>query len=147
MYTIKQASTRCGLPESTLRYYEQVGIIGPIARDEQSHHRVYQDNDIQKLITVSCLSATGMPLADIRQYMRDAPQGEEAAIRQLELLKAQESLLEEQMKELKTQQRYVAYKQQYWTAVREGNLKRAHQLVAQYEDLVLAVAHRKSIAE
>lgn len=101
MYTIKQASTCCGLPESTLRYYEQVGIIGPIARDEQSHHRVYQDNDIQKLITVSCLSATGMPLADIRQYMRDAPQGEEAAIRQLELLKAQESRLEEQMKELK----------------------------------------------
>lgn len=143
MYTIKQASTRCGLPESTLRYYEQVGIIGPIARDEQSHHRVYQDNDIQKLITVSCLSATGMPLADIRQYMRDAPQGEEAAIRQLEILKAQESRLEEQMKELKTQQRYVAYKQQYWTAVREGNHERARQLVEHYEDLVLAVAHRK----
>ena len=28
-----------GLPESTLRYYEQIGIISPITRDPSSGHR------------------------------------------------------------------------------------------------------------
>ena len=30
-----------GLPESTLRYYEQIGIIAPITRDPSSGHRAY----------------------------------------------------------------------------------------------------------
>ena len=28
-----------GLPESTLRYYEQIGMIAPITRDPSSGHR------------------------------------------------------------------------------------------------------------
>ena len=32
-YTIKQASELSGLPESTLRYYETVGLINRINRD------------------------------------------------------------------------------------------------------------------
>ena len=43
-----------GLPESTLRYYEQIGIIAPIARDPSSGHRAYTDEDIQSLVTISC---------------------------------------------------------------------------------------------
>ena len=34
---------RSGLSEPTLRYYEEVGLIGPIARDESSGHRRYRD--------------------------------------------------------------------------------------------------------
>ena len=43
-----------GLPESTLRYYEQIGIIAPIARDPSSGHRAYTNEDIQSLVTISC---------------------------------------------------------------------------------------------
>ena len=32
-HSIREASMISGLPESTLRYYEQIGIIDPIARD------------------------------------------------------------------------------------------------------------------
>lgn len=38
-HTIREASMISGLPESTLRYYEQVGIIVPITRDPSSGHR------------------------------------------------------------------------------------------------------------
>ena len=60
-----------GLPESTLRYYEQIGIIDPIARDPSSGHRAYTDEDIQSLVTISCLSATGMPLEAMREYLKN----------------------------------------------------------------------------
>lgn len=33
MVTIQQAARRSGLSEPTLRYYEEVGLIGPISRD------------------------------------------------------------------------------------------------------------------
>ena len=60
-----------GLPESTLRYYEQIGIIAPIARDPSSGHRAYTDEDIQSLVTISCLSATCMPLDAMREYLKN----------------------------------------------------------------------------
>ena len=50
-----------GLPESTLRYYEQIGIIDPIARDPSSGHRAYSDDDIQSLVTISCLACRWNP--------------------------------------------------------------------------------------
>ena len=45
-YTIRQTSLMTGLPESTLRYYESIGMIPPIARDPSSGHRSYNDGDI-----------------------------------------------------------------------------------------------------
>lgn len=78
-----------GLPESTLRYYEQIGIIAPIARDPSSGHRAYTDEDIQSLVTISCLSATGMPLDAMREYLKNRFDGTEGARRQMALLDAQ----------------------------------------------------------
>ena len=40
-YTIKEASQLSGLPSSTLRYYESIGIIQSVARDGSSGHRTY----------------------------------------------------------------------------------------------------------
>jgi MerR family copper efflux transcriptional regulator len=37
--TIHDVSRRSGLGGPTLRYYEEVGLIGPIARDSSSGHR------------------------------------------------------------------------------------------------------------
>jgi DNA-binding transcriptional MerR regulator len=37
--TIQDVSRRSGLSEPTLRYYEQVGLIGPVERDESSGYR------------------------------------------------------------------------------------------------------------
>jgi DNA-binding transcriptional MerR regulator len=34
--SIQDVSRRSGLSEPTLRYYEQVGLVGPIDRDENS---------------------------------------------------------------------------------------------------------------
>lgn len=59
-----------GLPASTLRYYEDVSVIPAIARDPSSGHRIYQEDDLELLTWVSCLSASGMSIADMREYVR-----------------------------------------------------------------------------
>ena len=84
-HSIREASMISGLPESTLRYYEQIGIIDPIARDPSSGHRVYSDKDIESLTTIACLAATGMPLESMREYLKNRFDGPEGARRQIEL--------------------------------------------------------------
>ena len=78
-HSIREASMISGLPESTLRYYEQIGIIDPIARDPSSGHRVYSDKDIESLTTIACLAATGMPLESMREYLKNRFDGPEGA--------------------------------------------------------------------
>ena len=45
-YTIKEAAALTGLPASTLRYYESIGVIAPISRGASSKHRVYDEDDL-----------------------------------------------------------------------------------------------------
>ena len=40
-----QASRRTGFSESTLRYYERIGLIGPVPRVTSSSHRRYAAGD------------------------------------------------------------------------------------------------------
>jgi DNA-binding transcriptional MerR regulator len=37
--TIAEAAARCGLPESTLRYWERIGLVNRVQRDASSGHR------------------------------------------------------------------------------------------------------------
>lgn len=104
-HTIREASVISGLPESTLRYYEQIGIIAPITRDPSSGHRAYSDADLERLTTVSCLAATGMPLESMRTYLANSQGGREGARRQMELLDAQALRLAAKAESIRMQQR------------------------------------------
>ncbi|MBC7631773.1 MerR family transcriptional regulator, partial [Aeromicrobium sp.] len=59
-HTITETAALTGLPASTLRYYETIGVIWPISRGESSKHRVYDEDDLDQLMWVACLAATGM---------------------------------------------------------------------------------------
>jgi len=55
--TIQDVSRRSGLSEPTLRYYEEIGLIGPVARDENSGHRRYRAEELDVLQALACLRA------------------------------------------------------------------------------------------
>lgn len=116
-YTIKEAAALTGLPASTLRYYEAIGVIAPIGRGETSKHRLYTDEDLDLLTWVACLSATGMSVADMRRYLENRSFGAEAAADQVELLRAQQQKLDLEAERLAVRRRYVSIKIEYWQAV------------------------------
>ena len=134
-HTIREASLASGLPESTLRYYEQIGIIPPIARD-QSGHRAYSDDDLERLTTVACLSATGMPLESMREYLRNTRDGSDGAARQIELLDAQALRLAARAEAIRMQQAYVSLKTLYWRAIAEGRERDAEALIEEHRDVI-----------
>ena len=124
-YTIKEAAALTGLPASTLRYYESIGVIAPISRGASSKHRVYDEDDLDQLMWVACLAATGMPVSEMRQYVANGQLGPGAAADQIELLAAQERRLEIEAEHLALRRQYVRLKIDYWHAVEAGDSERA----------------------
>ena len=72
---IQEVAARTHLGIHTLRYYEQIGLITPIHRAGNGH-RAYSEDDVYRLIFVTRLRATGMPIAEIKRYTDLAAQGD-----------------------------------------------------------------------
>lgn len=86
LFTIQDVSRRSGLSEPTLRYYEQVGLVGPIAREASSGHRRYGEEDLDTLQALACLRAMGVGIQDMRTYQANRELGHAAAGEQRDLL-------------------------------------------------------------
>ena len=134
-YTIKEAAALTGLPASTLRYYESIGVIAPISRGASSKHRVYDEDDLDQLMWVACLAATGMSVSDMRRYVANGQLGPSAAREQIELLGEQQRRLDLEAKHVKLRQRYVALKIDYWHAVDADDTARAELLSSEARKL------------
>ncbi|MFJ4985927.1 MerR family transcriptional regulator [Streptomyces sp. NPDC088732] len=74
-FGIQDASRRSGLSEPTLRYYEDVGLLGPIDRDDRNGHRRYRPQDLDVLEALACLRAVGVGIEDMRTYQANRARG------------------------------------------------------------------------
>jgi DNA-binding transcriptional MerR regulator len=121
MMTIQDASRRSGLSEPTLRYYEEVGLIGPIDRDDRSGHRRYRDHDLDTLQALSCLRAMGVGIEDMRTYQANRALGSAAAGDQRDLLLRHASRIENQIDTLRVHLDYLRAKSALWDARDRGD--------------------------
>lgn len=73
--TIQQTAAACGLSVHTLRYYERIGLIQPVARRGNGHRR-YRQADLVWIAFLLRLRATGMPVRDMQRYARLREEGD-----------------------------------------------------------------------
>ena len=114
--TIQDVSRRSGLSEPTLRYYEEIGLIGPIARDASSGHRRYQDEDLDVLQALACMRALGVGIEDMRVYQANRRRGHEAAAEQRDLLLRHAQRIEAEIAAQYTRLDYLRAKAALWDA-------------------------------
>jgi DNA-binding transcriptional MerR regulator len=67
-FSSKQVSEETRLSIHTLRYYEQIGLIDGIKRDENGYSQ-YSESDIAWLQALSYFRAMGMPIREIQQFV------------------------------------------------------------------------------
>jgi MerR family redox-sensitive transcriptional activator SoxR len=82
-------ATRAGVPTSTVRYYERVGLLAADARE--SGQRRYTDSSLRRLVFIGMLQDAGLSLDEIAAVL-DAPtvdDWKDIARRRLELLDEQ----------------------------------------------------------
>jgi MerR family transcriptional regulator, copper efflux regulator len=119
--TIQDVSRRSGLSEPTVRYYEQVGLIGPIERDQSSGHRRYREDDVDALQVLACLRAMGVGIEDMRTYQANRGRGREAAGEQRDLLLRHAERIEGQIATLHIHLDYLRAKAALWDARFHGD--------------------------
>lgn len=65
---IGEAATVSGLSAKTIRYYEDIGLIGPAARTAGGY-RAYSENDVQTLIFLRRARGLGFSVEDCRSLL------------------------------------------------------------------------------
>lgn len=107
----KEVSQLFGLSIDTLRYYERIGIIPPIARDKNGYYD-YKTTDLNWIYLVKTLRKTGMPINALQKYTRLSQKASQvdAATEQKAILKAQLADINEKIEELAQTQALLRYK-------------------------------------
>ena len=88
---ISEVGKETNLSSDTLRYYEKIGLLVDIHRDE-SGRRAYSKADLSKLHFIQRAKAMNFSLDEIAQLleMRKNPQGAKQSVRELTLKKKHE---------------------------------------------------------
>jgi DNA-binding transcriptional MerR regulator len=83
---IGEVARRTGVPEKTLRYYEQVGVLARPGRTP-SGYREYDDEVIDRLAFIRASQSVGFTLGEIREVLAFRDRGEVPCGHVLELLR------------------------------------------------------------
>ena len=134
-YSIKEVAALVGLPPSMLRYYEEVGVIPAIARDPSSGHRIYTEGDLELLTSVACLSASGMAIADMREFVRSGLGGDRDISEFISLLEQQDVRLQEEAQIIELRREFLRTKVEYWRAIKSGDALEAERLDTRAREL------------
>ncbi|QBD76635.1 MerR family transcriptional regulator [Ktedonosporobacter rubrisoli] len=127
-FTLQEVVERSGLSEHTLRYYERIGLLDKVKRDNSSGHRRYSAEDVQKLEALACLRTIGMPIDNMRTYLALLEEGKAAADQQLALFEAQKKALEQELAQKHKHLRYLEQKVAFWQAVKSGDEARLQEI-------------------
>ncbi|MCJ7990042.1 MULTISPECIES: MerR family transcriptional regulator [Priestia] len=85
LFSIQQVASMTGLSTHTLRYYEKIGLIKNVQRD-QTGYRQYTDFDLAWIQFLIRLRVTGMPMLKMKQFSDLRQKGESTITARKELL-------------------------------------------------------------
>lgn len=80
--TIREVADKTGLTTHTLRYYERIGLMMPVARAHSGHRR-YGADDLRWIELLRRLHVSGMPIRRMLEFARLKRRGDVAGRRAL----------------------------------------------------------------
>lgn len=98
-YGIAEVVDTTGISAFTIRYYDKCGFLPELARDRRGI-RSFSDADIAQLHFVEALRKSGLSIEGIQYYVKLQKRGETTLKERLDIVKAQETVLEYQLAEL-----------------------------------------------
>jgi MerR family transcriptional regulator, thiopeptide resistance regulator len=71
---VGEVARRTGISIRTLHYYDEIGLVSP-SQHTEAGHRLYTDNDVQRLQQILILRALGFSLDKIRHFLATPEDG------------------------------------------------------------------------
>lgn len=106
---IAEVSEQSGLSSDTLRYYERIGLIPPVHRNDGGI-RDYSELDIRRVEFIKCMRSAGLPIDVLIDYFELVQQGEETIESRKEILIAQREQLLTRMADMQKTVDLLNYK-------------------------------------
>jgi DNA-binding transcriptional MerR regulator len=119
-WSISEAAEKSGLTPYTLRWYERIGLIGPIQKTADGRRR-YNVGDLEWLALITKLRDTGMPVKDMQKYAELVRSGQGEAER-IEIFKRHREEVRRAIRAQKECLKLLDYKIDFYTRrLEEGN--------------------------
>ena len=96
---IAEVSEKYGLSVDTLRYYERVGLIPTVNRND-SGIRDYNELDLRRVDFIKCMRGAGLPIEVLIDYVALVQKGDKTIQARKEILIEQRELLVARMEEM-----------------------------------------------
>ena len=113
MFSMKQTCKEVGLNYQTLKFYCNQGLVPNVKRN-LNNYRVFDEEDIKWIKTLTCLKKCGMSLAEMKEYLRLCKVGDETILQRKEILKKKEKELLSQIDLLNESIEFIHYKQNFY---------------------------------
>jgi DNA-binding transcriptional MerR regulator len=131
-FSIHEVAARTGLSVPTLRYYEEMGVIDAVSRDQSSRHRRYSADEVETIEAVACLRAVGLSLEEMRAYNELRKQGDAVAVERGDMFRTHLKVVKQQLRQLRARQAYLELKINYWDAKARGDEVEAERLARDF---------------
>lgn len=142
--TIQEMARRSGFSEPALRYYEKIGLLGAVAREDSSGHRRYGPETVERVLALSCLRSSGMTVTGMRHYLDLRARGDAAAAEQHELFAAHADRLAAEIDRLRLRLAYLRGKADLWDARARGDADAEKQAVDDVTDVMDRFTDRRT---
>jgi DNA-binding transcriptional MerR regulator len=120
-YTIQQISTKTNISSHTLRYYEKIGLLMDIHRD-QNGYRQYSQTDLSWIYFLVRLRETGMSIEDMKKFSFLRSKGESTITGRRELLELHQSKVIHLIQELQENLFKIEEKIDYYRKLEEDKI-------------------------
>jgi DNA-binding transcriptional MerR regulator len=96
--TIAEVADLLDISPHTLRYYERAGLV-EVARDSNGH-RVYHAEAVRRLVFLTRMRLSGMPMRDLQHYISLVDAGEHTTPDRLDILLEHRDTIRRRIREL-----------------------------------------------
>lgn len=119
MYSMKETCKQVGMTYETLKFYCNEGLIPNVQRDK-NNYRVFDDNNISWIKSLSCLKKCGMSITEMKKYLNLCMQGESTISERKNMLDKKQKDLELKKKEIEDSLSFINWKQNFYDDVLNG---------------------------
>ncbi len=122
LYSMKETCDKTGLSYDTLKFYCNEGLIPNVKRNK-SNYRVFDDNDINWIKSLTCLKKCDMSINEMKEYLALCLKGESSIPNRQDILNLKLKELEYKKKELDEAIDFINWKQNFYQDVLDGKTK------------------------
>ena len=131
---MKETCKKTGLSYDTLKYYCNEGLIPHVKRDK-NNYRVFDENDIAWINSLSCLINCDMTINEMKEYLQLCLKGEETIPERQRILEKKLKKLEHKVQKINESIDFIHWKQNFYEDVLNGKVKYFSNLIQKDDDL------------